>query len=179
MRCNTFGRSLLFAAVAAAGSLALEALLAPRNLHSALACYAVAVAVAYVAAIAPRRASGLAAAALAALLGVFLLLLPLDLGQTALGAALVVALCRSAILYRARPLRALLLELALLAGGLGLAASLADGGAAPLAWGLWGYLLVQSLFFAVGGVALRCGYDARVDPFERARAGLLALLDGP
>jgi hypothetical protein len=179
MRCNTFAGSLLFAALAAAGLLALEVLLAPLNLPSLLACYVVAVAAAYVAAIAPHRASGLAAGALAALLGVVLLLLPLDLGQVALGAALVVAVCRSAILYRARPLRALLLELALLAGGLGLAASLADGGIASLAWGLWGYLLVQSLFFAVGGVALRDGGDARVDPFERARAGLLALLDAP
>jgi hypothetical protein len=179
MRCNTFGRSLVFAALAAAGMLALEVILAPLNPHSVLACYAVAVAVAYVAAIAPQRASGLAAGALAALLGVALVLLPLDLGQTALGAALVVAVCRSAILYRARPLRALLLELALLAGGLGLAGWLADGGAASLALGLWGYLLVQSVFFLVGGVTVRSDCEAQIDPFERARAGLLALLDEP
>ncbi len=179
MRCNTFGRSLLFAAIAAAGLLALAVALGPLHLPSVLACYVAAVAAAYVVAIAPHRASGLAAGALAALLGVVLLLLPLDIGQTAFGAALVVAVCRSAILYRARPLRALLLELALLAGGLGLARSLADGSPASLALGLWGYLLVQSLFFLAGGVTVRSGCDGRVDPFERARAGLLALLDGP
>jgi hypothetical protein len=179
MRCNTFGRSLLFAALAAAGLLALEVLLVPLYFPAVLACYMAAVAAAYVAAIAPHRASGLAAGALAALLGVVLLLLPLDIWQTALAAALVVAVCRSAILYRAQPLRALLLELALLAGGLGLARFLAAGGPGSLALGLWGYLLVQSLFFLAGGVTVRFGSDARVDPFERARAGLLALLDGP
>ena len=179
MRCNTFGRSLVFAALAAAGMLALEVVLAPFHFHSIPACYTVAVVVAYVAAIAPQRTTGLAAGALAALLGLALLLLPLDLGQTALGAALVVAVCRSAVLYRARPLRALLLELVLLAGGLGLARSLADGGAASLALGLWGYLLVQSLFFLAGGVTARSDCEAQIDPFERARAGLLALLDEP
>ena len=179
MRCNTFGRSLLFAALAAAGLLALEVLLVPLHFPAVLACYVAAVAAAYVVAIAPDRASGLAAGALAALLGVALLLLPLDTGQMALGAALVVTVCRSAILYRARPLRSLLLELALLAGGLGLARFLAAGGAASPALGLWGYLLVQSLFFLAGGVTVRFGSDGRIDPFERARAGLLALLDGP
>jgi hypothetical protein len=179
MRCNTFGGSLLFAALAAAGMLALEILLVPLHLPAVLACYVAAVAATYVVAIAPHRASGLAVGALAALFEVVLLLLPLDFGQTALGAALVVAVCRSAILYRARPLRALLLESALLAGGLGLAHFLAAGGAASLALGLWGYLLVQSVFFLAGGVTARFGNDARVDPFERARAGLLALLDGP
>ena len=61
----------------------------------------------------------------------------------------------------------------------GLARFLAAGGAASLALGLWGYLLVQSLFFLAGGVTVRLGSDARVDPFERARADLLALLDAP
>jgi hypothetical protein len=180
MRCNTFGGSLLFAAFAAAGLLALEVLIVPPlHLAALLAFYVAAVATAYVVAIAPRRASGLAAGVLAALFGIALLLLPLDVEQTALGAALVVAVCRSAILYRARPLRSLLLELTLLAGGLGLARLLAAGGAASPALGLWGYLLVQSLFFLAGGVTVRSGREARTDPFERARARLLVLLDAP
>ncbi|HEY5658738.1 MAG TPA: hypothetical protein VIY27_13195 [Myxococcota bacterium] len=180
MRCNTFGRSLLFAALAASGLFALEVLLVPPlRLATLVGGYAVGVAAAYVAAIAPRRAPALGAGSLALLLGAVLLMLPLSAAQTAVGAALVVSVCRSALLYRARPLRSLLLELALLAGGLGLARTLGAGGTASPAFGLWGYLLVQSLFFLAGGVTARSGGEAPADPFERARARLLALLDAP
>jgi len=180
MFCNTFVRSLVFAAAAAAGLWVAAVLLLPV-LHPSqlLALYLVAAAAAYVVGIAPGRSAGLAAGGIAAALGGGLLLLPLGVAGTALGAALVVAVCRSAILYRARRFRALLLELVLLVGGLGLAHALAGAGVGSAAFGLWGYFLVQSAFFLVGGVVPRDDRDGALDRFDRARAQLIALLDAP
>jgi hypothetical protein len=176
MRWNGFGRSVAFAAVAGAGLPVAQALLAPAlGVAGALRLTLVAVAVIYVAGLAPRaRASGAAGLAGAAA-GVVLLALPLGVHATAAGAAAWVALGRSGLLYRARPLRALATEALLLAGGLGLARFLAQGGVLGLALGLWGFLLVQSVFFLIGGVAPR-GPRGPEDPFERSRAELLALL---
>jgi hypothetical protein len=177
MRWNSFSGSLVFAAAGAAGlALAATALVPPFHLRTLLTGYAVAAAVVYVVGIAPSRTRGLAAGALASALGVGLLLLPLRLPGTLIGAALVVSLCRSGLLYRSRPLRAVVLEGALCAGGLALASLLANGGVASLALGFWSYFLVQSVFFVVGGVGPREA-ESPVDPFDRARAQLLALLD--
>jgi hypothetical protein len=178
MFCNSFARSLLFAAVAAVGLWVAAAVLLPV-LHPArlLTLYVAAAAAAYIVGIAPGRSAGLAAGGIAAALGCGLLLLPLGVAGTALAAALVIAVCRSAILYRARRLRALLLEGVLLVGGLGLAHAFAGSGSAAL--GLWGYFLVQSAFFLVGGVAARGERDGGLDPFDRACAQLAALLDAP
>jgi len=177
MRWNGFGSSLVFAAVGAAGlALAALVLVPPLHLRTLVAVYAVAAASLYVMGIAPSRARGLAAGALASALGVGLLLLPLRLPGLLIGAALVVSLCRSGFLYRSRPLRAVALEAALCGGGLALASLLAEGGVASLALGFWGYFLVQSVFFVIGGVAPR-EQETPPDPFDRARASLLALLD--
>lgn len=180
MFCNSFVRSLGFAAVAAVGLwLAAAPLLPVLYPSSLLTLYIVAAAAAYVVGIAPGRRAGLVAGGIATALGCGLLLLPLGVAGTALGAALVIAVCRSGILYRARRLRALLLEALLLVGGLGLGHALAGVGVGSAALGLWGYFLVQSAFFLVGGVAVRGVRDAELDPFDRARARLAALLDAP
>jgi hypothetical protein len=94
-------------------------------------------------------------------------------GHTAVASAGLIACGRSGILYRSRPLRALVLESLLAAGGLVFAGQLAG---ASLALAAWGYFLVQSLFFLVGGIEARPD-PGPADPFERARAELLALLD--
>jgi hypothetical protein len=174
---NDFGRSLLFAAVAGAGA-CLVPILAPHPSAALglLRLYLVGCAVLYVAGLAPRLGAALRAGAVAAALAALLLLLPLGIPGTALGAAGIVAVLRSGLLYRARPLRSALCEAALLAGGLGLAALLVDGRLGiTLALGIWGYFLVQSVFFLIGGVTPRRA-EGPQDPFDRARAELLALL---
>ena len=177
MRWNSFARSLVFAAAGAAGlALAATVLVPPVHLRTLVGVYGVAAAALYVAGIAPSRARGLAVGALAATLGVGILLLPLRLPSLLIGAALIVSLCRSGFLYRSRPLRAVVLEGVLCTGGLTLASLLANGGVASLALGFWGYFLVQSVFFVIGGVALR-EEETPVDPFDRARTQLLTLLD--
>jgi hypothetical protein len=175
---NGFGRSLLFALVAAAGAVVTSTLTPyPFAAPLLLRAYLVGCAVLYAAGLAARPRAALRAAAAGAGLGLLLLLLPLGLPGTALGAAAIVAVLRSGLLYRARPLRAAASEALLLAGGLLLAAFLTDARpfGIPLGLGVWGYFLVQSVFFLIGGVTPRRA-EGPLDPFERARAELLALL---
>ena len=172
-----FTRSILFAVAAAAGLPVAAWLLSPLlGASAALATYTGATAIVYLAAMAPSRRAGVAAAALAALLIAGLLVLPLRLSTLAAGAAVVIAVCRSGLLYRSRPLRAILLESTLVVGGLALAGFLAGKDLASGALAMWGFYLVQSLFPLAAGVEPRSP-QAEVDPFDRARGQLRALLD--
>lgn len=178
MRWNSFARSLVFAAAAALGLAAAVTLLAPVfGPRAVLLAYIAAAAALYGAGLAPSLRASLRAGAVGAGLAFGLWLLPLGLQGTAMGAAAIVSIVRSGVVHRMRPLRAALAEVALGGGGLALAALLADGGLASLALGVWGFFLVQSLYFLIGGVGTRGDESQAVDPFERARARLLALLD--
>ncbi|MCG8590064.1 MAG: hypothetical protein MJE66_12305 [Proteobacteria bacterium] len=172
-----FGRSLVFAALAAVGLLAVYAVAWPLGLSQWLPAYLLATAVAYAIWLAPtwRRAcvSGAVAFGLALLAAAF----TITVGDVAVAAALIVAVCRSAVAYRARPARALVLELGLAISGLVLARFLAsDGGALAAALALWGYFLVQSAYFVLSWAAPRNGSSDAGDPFERTRERLEALL---
>jgi hypothetical protein len=103
------------------------------------------------------------------------LALPLGVPGTAVAAAAIVAGIRSGLLYRARPLRAWAAEAGLGVGGLGLAQLLSGGSLVSISLAVWGYFLVQSVFFLIGGVTARRP-EGPIDPFDRARAQLLALL---
>ncbi len=176
MFAGGFGRSLVFGALAASAVLAGGALGPPNGPPLALLGWALPLlAVLYVAGIAPSARRGSTGGALAAALSMPLWLLPL--GASAVGAALVISSCRSGYLYRARPLRAVIAESALLAGGLGLGHHLVGPSTASWALAVWGYFLVQSLFFLIGGTRPRARAERDADPFEIARARLLALLD--
>lgn len=176
MRWNGFAGSLVFAAVAAAALLLVQPLLASLiGTHDALRLFAVGSVALYVAGLAPSWRRGFVAAVAASGLGVVLLVLPFGVPCTVAGAAAILAFCRSGILYRAAPLRAIVAEAVLLAAGLALADFLASGGVVSFALATWGYFLVQSVFFLIGGVAIR-REPGPSDPFDRARAELLALL---
>jgi hypothetical protein len=177
-RARPFVRSLVFAVAAAGALLVGTPVLAPLcGSSAALRFLILAGVVAYAVALAPSRGRAAPAAALAACAGALLLALPLGLGLYALGGAALLGVCRSGVLYRARPARAALLEIGLLGAGLALAAFLAGGTLLRLALACWGFWLVQSAYFAVGGVAARPDDLAPEDPFERARARILTLLE--
>ena len=179
MRWNGFGRSLLFAALAAA-AFPIFALVANPLLGwaPALSLYLVGIAAVYAAGLAPRRSRAALAAGIASALGVGVLLLAPSVGTVAAGAALIVGVCRSGILYRSRRARALVMETCLLAGGLALARFLAGPDTAQMAFAIWGFFLVQSFFFLLGGVTARTETTAGLDPFEVARSRALALMEG-
>jgi hypothetical protein len=179
MRWNGFARSLLFAA-GAAGAFPVFALVANPVLGraSALSLYLLGIAAVYAAGLAPRRSRAVVVAGIASALGAGVLLLAPSVGTVAAGAALMVGVCRSGVLYRSRRARALLAETLLLAGGLALARFLAGPDTLQVAFAIWGFFLVQSFFFLLGGVAERTETAAGLDPFEVARGRAIALMEG-
>jgi hypothetical protein len=175
-RWDSFARSLAFAALAAAGlPVAVTFAGALFGAESAARLYAIAAAGIYAAGLSPDRSRRVAALAFAVLAGCVLALLPLDLRATAVGAAGIVAFARGVLLAEGRTLRALAIEAVFGAAGLATAAHFARGGLFALCLAIWGYFLVQSGYFLIGGRDAR-GESAR-DPFDRARAWLLRLLE--
>jgi hypothetical protein len=178
MRWNSFGSSLVFAAAAAAGWPAFAVLAGPLlGLGGALSLYAMLVVAFHVFGSARRPARGVMAACLALGLGAGVLLLTRGAGEAVVGSALVLGVVRSGLLYRACSARALLTEAALLGGGLALARFLAVPGLLGAALGIWGFFLVQSVFFLIGGVRERRAEVDGLDPFDLARTRLAALLE--
>jgi len=177
MRWNSFSGTLVFAALAALGLPAAVLVLGPGlGGQTAVSLYVVASACLYLAGCAPRRRWGLAVAIPAAAAGGLILLVAPHPEQVALLSALMIAVCRSGFLYRSRPGRALLAELLLALAGLAVAHLLWGPGLIATALALWGYYLVQSVFFLIGGVQPRRP-SPEGDPFELARSRLLALLE--
>ncbi len=132
----------------------------------------------YTAWLAPSRRAAFRNAAVA-LAGVALIFVVADSLETRwLGLALLLAFLRSGLGPSMRPARAVVVEVGLLGGGLAMAVWLAGAGWFGQALGLWGYALVQSLYFLVPGRASpRFEQSSDGDPFDRARDRLINLLD--
>jgi hypothetical protein len=64
-----------------------------------------------------------------------------------------------------------------LAGGGPLRASLGTRSALGMLLPIWGFFLVQSFFFLVGGVDVRRAASVHPDPFEAARARAMEILE--
>jgi hypothetical protein len=179
MMCwDTFGRSAVFAAVAAAGWPPWLIVAGPiLGAGPVLALYLVIVTAAYLAGMGPPGARRLAVGAGAAVLGCALAAAVHTTSELALGLGALLATARSGVLYRSRPGRAVVAEVALVGGGLLFARTLATPSPFGVMLAVWGFFLVQSTFFLVGGVAARPRAGARRDPFEEAHAQATALLD--
>lgn len=169
MRMGTFSGSLVFGAVAAMGSVVFMVAMAP-SLGASLASstFCVAAAVLYLVASAPSWSRGIRIGLLAGALGGALLLVAPSATVAILGATVGLGLMRSGFLFRAKPGRALLVELCLLGGGLLLANALADSGSLGFAMAIWGFFLVQSVYFLLGGIGERSESTAELDPFKEA-----------
>jgi hypothetical protein len=190
LRWDGFGRSLAFAAFAAA-LLPVAVTFAGALLGGGEAArlYLIAAAGIYAIGLCPDRSRRVAAFACAAFAGLVLALLPLDLRDTAIGAAGIVAFARGVLLPNAgrasrsgatpsgghRGWRAVGIEIALGAAGLATAVWFARGGLLALCLAVWGYFLVQSAYFLIGARGSAAG-EAR-DPFDRACARLQRLLE--
>jgi len=173
---NSFGRSLGFAAVAAVGWWLVHPLAAACfGTAQAARLYLAFVVPLYVLGIGSDRSRALRASLALALGAAVISFLPLRFGATCVALATGLGVVRSGWLHQARPFRAWLLEVTLLGTGIGLGNFLLQAPAATLAYGIWGFFLVQSAFFLVGGVAPRRPEPTR-DAFEQARTRLDALL---
>jgi hypothetical protein len=178
MRWNDFTRSLLFGAVAAAAFVPFAIVATPfLGWAGALVAYAVASASAYLAGLGASRRQGLAAGLLVGLVGTGVALAAPVPRDALLATALLLGLCRSGLLYRARFARALVLEGVLLCAGLGIAGHLLGGSTFSAVLAVWAFFLVQSVFFLVGGVETRREEPGDADPFDTARARALELLE--
>ena len=176
LRWNSFPRSVGFAALAALAFPALVAFLGPvigtgpLTRGSLLGLAAV-----YVAGLVSdprvRRRRLFAGSTLA--LG--LALLPLSLPATAALVVFGVAVGRTGLTSQRPRARAWVIESCLALGGIGLAAFLFAPGAAGLALAIWGFFLVQSAYFLVGG---RSEHPpaAETDRFEHASRQLERML---
>ena len=171
-------RSLAFGLVAALASIPWAMVFAPFfGQLWALAGFCLAASVLYVGLIAPSWPRGAAASAAGTMVAGVVAVLASRPSEAILGAALILAVARSGFLYRGRPARAVVLEAALVLGGLLFARALAGPSLLSAGLAIWAFFLVQSLFFLAGGVREREAEEPRVDPFERARERALALME--
>ena len=178
MRCNSFLRSVIYAALASLGYVPYATLVSPLlGPEGSLGLYLVGVTALYLAGLAPRRRFGMALGG--GLLGLGAFVLAGSTGALIVALAAFLGLVRSGFLYRAQPARAALLEGLLLGGGLLFGRFLVDPSAPGIALAIWGFFLVQSLFFLVGGIRARSEPETRLDPFEEARSRALSLLEDP
>jgi hypothetical protein len=179
-RIDSFGRSAVFAAVAALGWIPwLVVVGAVVGGPAARALYLVAVTAFYAGGLArstARRASALLVVVVA---GGILAAIARGLPELSLGLAVVLGTARSGFLHRIAPARAVAIEAALLVGGLVFARFLAGGAPHGSALALWGFLLVQSCFFLVGGVQPLAADGRPLDPFDDACARAAEVLERP
>lgn len=178
MPWNTFVRSAVFAAVAAAMWLPWALVAVPViGPWQARASYLIAVAVAYVGGLSRQCARALPLALMVALGGGATAMVAANTAELAIALAVLLSIARSGVLYRANPARALATETLLLAAGLLFARFLGGYTLVSTALALWGFLLVQSVFFLIGGVRARSLVAGPGDAFEEAHRRAQVLLD--
>jgi hypothetical protein len=173
MRWNGFLGTLLFGALAAASVLATSLL----SLPGGLGLHLLLLACVYVIGLAPSAAGSARAAWPTGVLALAVWLWSENVAQAALGAALLVGVGRSVIVYRAPALRGLALESILIGAGLGMARGLLGPGVGSLALAVWAFFLVQSLYFWIPGIRAQDAAECGADPFEQARRRLLRVLE--
>jgi len=179
MVLDGFGRSILFAAVAAAGaSLWLTGAGPLLGMRPALVVFLVGAGAAYAAGIVPTLRGRVRAALGAALAGGVVALVARSIPELVLGLTVVLAVVRSGFAHP-RPLpRALAIEAGLGVAATAFARHLAGPTIVSVALAVWGYLVIQSMFFLVPRSAEAGTRKMRgSDPFDVAHARALALLD--
>ena len=176
IRTDTFFRSVAFAAAAAVGSVAWLVCVAPvLGGRRALGLWLVACVAAYVGGLAGSARRRIAVAMVTAGVGLVIFAVVPAIRELTLGLAVVVGVGRTACVSRSTPLRAMTTEACLLTGGLAFAELVGGPSLRGVAFGVWGFFLVQS-FFALIPTGRLGTPAAGVDPFEAAHARAAALL---
>jgi hypothetical protein len=177
-RIDSFGRSAVFAAVAALGWIPwLVVVGAVVGGPAARALYLVAVTAVYAGGLGRGAGRRGAALLIVAVAGGVMAAIARGLPELCLGLAVVLGTVRSGFLHRMPSARAVAIETVLLVGGLVFVRFLAGGGPHGGALALWGFYLVQSCFFLVGGVRPRAADGRPLDPFDDACARAAEVLE--
>lgn len=181
MRVRSLGSSLVFAAAAAIAAPFTQHVFSPVvGTWSAFAFHLGLCGVAYAAMLGRTMRASLrnALVAAAGAGAVFALTRGpmVGMGEVAIGLTLVLALVRSGLDSGGRRGRAILLEAVLGVMSLAVAGWLASPGWLGGAMALWGYGLVQSLYFMFPESQRSSSGEDGVDPFDRARDRILSML---
>jgi hypothetical protein len=177
MSIQGFASSLIFGALLAISFVFSAVALGPFLGHdSTLALHLGGGLIAYAAALAPSGRKALRNALVAALGGAAVLLATSAPGGLALGATMVLAAIRTGLSTGGGSPRSWLAEGVLGVAALVFAGSIGFAGPIGQATAIWGYALVQSLYFLVPGPRLR-RTRSQEDPFEKACGRLVLLLD--
>ena len=178
MKIDGFGRSAGFAALAALAWFPWIFVAGPvLGGWCARAAYFGAVTVAYLAGLAAGPARRLRTVVLAGLAALAVALAARTTMDVVLGLGVVLAAARSVFLAPSAPARAVVLEVALVLGGLWFARLVGGGTLAGTALAIWAFFLMQSLFFLVARTAPASRSTADVDPFDEACRRALVLLE--
>lgn len=176
-RGNSFLRSVLFGAVAAAAwPLWLLVALPSLSWSAALTFYLIGATVLYIAALSPSRPRGCVAATLAALAAGTGALTARSFPELLIVLAVILGVARSGFLLPTAPARAVLREAVLLIGGLCFARLLVSTAVPSVSLAVWGFFLVQSVFFLFADASRRAAAP-EVDPFDAAYRRAVALLE--
>jgi len=175
MRCNSFLRSALFAALAAAAYLPVHVLGEPLlGVSTGRALYLTGLLACYVVGLSPGGRP--AAALVVGVLGLALIVGVDSLREVVLSLAVILGILRSGLIYPSRPARAIVTEAFLIGGGLAFACSLLGSSAFSVALAVWGFFLVQSTFFLCSNSERGADSTSGRDPFESAHARAMDLL---
>ncbi len=180
---NSFGKSLLFALLAASCfPLFALAMSAFGGMHSFSLYFVLATSV-YLCGLGRHRPRSLAAGVVTAACGLGALMAGATLVEVSLLLAALLGIFRSGLLFHNTGKggkhfgRAFAIEVTLLGAGLGLTFFLLDYSILSQALALWGFFLVQSAYLLIGGEWRREENEAVGDPFGRACARAYALMD--
>ena len=185
MRVNDVGSSLGFGGLVAIGLFCLERLLGPWPVSASVeAAYLAGCLVVYCGLLGSTRRH-MMRNALVGLFGAAIVVMISDgMGGIFVGFTCVLGFVRSGLEFRRGPLRGLILESVIGGAGLVFAAWLAMPGGLGDSIALWGFMLVEGLYFLIGeapskeGLRRGRGGSCGRDPFERADRELSGLLDG-
>ena len=167
MTVRSFGGTLSFGVAAGLGFPGFAVLSSPAlATQTALWLWIALGAIAYSALLGHDWRERISGAFLAALFVIPAALLTSGIAGIAMGAALAVAIARSRLLGASQLPRTIALESVLAGLGFAFVAALGGPGWLPISLAIWGWFLVQSLYFLVGGGAP--APSGEIDPFDLA-----------
>jgi len=178
MRVQGFISSLCFGLVAAIAVVFAQHAFAPIiGSGNVLALYLATSMAAYAALIGRTPRIMIRNAVVAAIGSSVVLTMASGIEGVAIGLTIVLMLVRTGLDVEMRSRRALFVEAVLGCGALAFASGLASPGWLGSAAAIWGFALVQSLYYLAPVVQVRPVMAGDGDPFDRARDRLLILLD--
>ncbi len=177
MSVRSFGGTIGFGLVAGIGFPGFAALCAPLiGSHAALRLYLALGAILYSALLGRDLRQRVSGAFGAALFVVPTALLTGEIASMAMAAALATAITRSWRSATNQLPRTIGIEAGLAVFGFAFVAALGGPGWVSISLAIWGWFLVQSLYFLVGGLSDAASHDA-VDPFDLATQEVNRILE--